>query len=130
MAGNCSPESTPTEIVHRLNEEINAGLADSKVKAHIADLGYSAFTSTPEQFSKFVSNYTAKWAIVIRDAGAPISMASVCSPRCTPIKCKSDLKLDRVVLPSACYERLRACCPSQWAWAEGRAWVLSGLLAA
>jgi tripartite-type tricarboxylate transporter receptor subunit TctC len=61
-------QRTPTEIVDRLNKEINAGLADPKLKARIADLGYSVFASSSADFGKFISADTEKWAKVIRTA--------------------------------------------------------------
>jgi tripartite-type tricarboxylate transporter receptor subunit TctC len=63
-----APKNTPTEIVDRLNKEINAGLADPKLKARIADLGYSVFASSSADFGKFISADTEKWAKVIRTA--------------------------------------------------------------
>jgi tripartite-type tricarboxylate transporter receptor subunit TctC len=63
-----APRNTPPEIVDRLNKEVNAGLADPSLKARIADLGYSAFASSPPEFSKFVAEYTEKWGKVIRAA--------------------------------------------------------------
>ncbi len=66
--GICAPRNTPAEIVDRLNAEINAGLADPKVKARLADLGTTPFVSSPEAFGKFIANETEKWAKVIRFA--------------------------------------------------------------
>ncbi len=63
-----APKNTPTEIVDRLNKEINAGLADPKLEARIADLGYSVFASSSADFGKFISADTEKWAKVIRTA--------------------------------------------------------------
>src|SRR5262252_1089239 len=45
-----APKNTPIEIVNKLNREINAGLADAKLKARFADLGYAAFASSPADF--------------------------------------------------------------------------------
>jgi tripartite-type tricarboxylate transporter receptor subunit TctC len=64
-----APRTTPPEIVDRLNREINAGLADSKLKARLADLGSSAFLSSPSDFAKFIAAETAKWAKVVKFAG-------------------------------------------------------------
>jgi tripartite-type tricarboxylate transporter receptor subunit TctC len=63
-----APRNTPADIIEKLNKAIKAGLADSKMKAHITDLGYTVLTSTPTEFADFVAEYTAKWAKVIRAA--------------------------------------------------------------
>ena len=63
------PRGTPTEIVDRLNKEINAGLADPKMKARIADLGSEAMPMTPAEFGKFVADETEKWGKVVKFAG-------------------------------------------------------------
>jgi tripartite-type tricarboxylate transporter receptor subunit TctC len=63
---------TPAEIIDKLNREINAGLADPQVKARIADLGATVFTSSPAEFGKYIADYTEKWARVIKSAGAKL----------------------------------------------------------
>ena len=63
-----APKNTPAEIVDRLNMEINAGLADPKLKARLADLGSSAFVVSPADFGKFIADETEKWAKVIKFA--------------------------------------------------------------
>jgi tripartite-type tricarboxylate transporter receptor subunit TctC len=63
-----APKNTPVEIIAKLNNEINAGLSDPKLKARIADLGYTAFASTPTEFGKLIVDDTEKWAKVIRAA--------------------------------------------------------------
>ena len=60
--------NTPAAIVDKLNTEINAGLADPALKARIADLGYSAFASSPAEFGRFIAAETDKWGKVIRTA--------------------------------------------------------------
>ena len=57
-------------IVDKLNKEINAGLADPKLKARFADLGATVFVVSPADFGKFVADETEKWAEVIKFAGA------------------------------------------------------------
>jgi tripartite-type tricarboxylate transporter receptor subunit TctC len=64
-----APKSTPTEIVDRLNKEINAGLADPKLKARFTELGSSAFVGSPADFGKFIADETDKWAKVVKFAG-------------------------------------------------------------
>jgi tripartite-type tricarboxylate transporter receptor subunit TctC len=63
-----APRNTPVEIVDRLNREINAGLADPKLKAKLANLGSSAFAGSPADFGKLVAAETEKWGKVIRAA--------------------------------------------------------------
>jgi tripartite-type tricarboxylate transporter receptor subunit TctC len=65
-----APRNTPAEIIDKLNKEINAGLADPRMKARIADLGGTVFASSPADFGTFIAEYTEKWAKVIKFAGA------------------------------------------------------------
>jgi tripartite-type tricarboxylate transporter receptor subunit TctC len=62
------PKNTPTEIIEKLNKEINAGLLDPKLKAQLADLGAAVFPSSPAEFGEFIAKETEKWAKVIRAA--------------------------------------------------------------
>jgi tripartite-type tricarboxylate transporter receptor subunit TctC len=62
------PRNTPTEIIDKLNREINATLADSKMKSRLADLGAAVFPSSPADFGKFIADETEKWGKVIRAA--------------------------------------------------------------
>jgi len=64
-----APKNTPGEIVERLNTEINASLADPKMRARLADLGGTAFGSTPREFGKLIAEDTEKWAKVVKLAG-------------------------------------------------------------
>ena len=63
-----APKNTSAEIVEKLNKEINAGLADPKLKARIADLGAMVFAGSPANFGKFIADETEKWGKVIRAA--------------------------------------------------------------
>jgi tripartite-type tricarboxylate transporter receptor subunit TctC len=63
-----APRNTPADIVDKLNKEINAGLADSKIKARIAELGGTTLGGSPADFSAHVATETEKWAKVIRAA--------------------------------------------------------------
>jgi len=63
-----APKSTPTEIVEKLNNEINAVIADPKIEAHLIDLGIKPMAMTPADFGKRIAADTAKWAKVIRFA--------------------------------------------------------------
>jgi tripartite-type tricarboxylate transporter receptor subunit TctC len=64
-----APRDTPAEIIDKLNNEINAGLADSQLKSRFTNLGAETFPNSPAQFGKFIVGYTEKWAKVIRAAG-------------------------------------------------------------
>jgi tripartite-type tricarboxylate transporter receptor subunit TctC len=66
--GIVAPKNTPSEIIARLNQEINAGLANPRIKVTIADLGYTVSQSSPAEFAKLVADQTEKWAKVIRAA--------------------------------------------------------------
>jgi tripartite-type tricarboxylate transporter receptor subunit TctC len=69
FAGIGAPRDTPAEIIDKLNKELNAGLADSKVKARIVELGGTVQGGTPAEFAKILSEATEKWAKVIKFAG-------------------------------------------------------------
>jgi tripartite-type tricarboxylate transporter receptor subunit TctC len=64
--GVCAPKATPAEIVDKLDKEINAGLADPKLKARLTDLGGDALALSPADFGKLIADETAKWGNVIR----------------------------------------------------------------
>ena len=64
-----APKATPAEIVDKLNKEINACLADPKMKAQLADLGGVALPGSPAEFGKLIADETEKWAKVIKFAG-------------------------------------------------------------
>jgi len=63
-----APKNTPVEIVDRLNKEINAALADPKIKERFADLGATVFPGSPADFGKLIADETEKWGRVIRAA--------------------------------------------------------------
>jgi tripartite-type tricarboxylate transporter receptor subunit TctC len=63
-----TPKNTSTEIVDKLNREINVALADPKIRARIADLGSPVFASSTAEFANFIADETEKWAKVIRAA--------------------------------------------------------------
>src|SRR5262249_16976059 len=63
-----APRNTPAEIIDKLNKEINAGLADPKIKARLVDLSGIVFASSPADFGTFIAEYTEKWGKVIRAA--------------------------------------------------------------
>jgi tripartite-type tricarboxylate transporter receptor subunit TctC len=67
--GISGPKGTPAEIIHKLNEEINAGLADPKITARLADLGGTPLTGSPTDFEALIAAETEKWAEVVKFAG-------------------------------------------------------------
>jgi tripartite-type tricarboxylate transporter receptor subunit TctC len=69
LFGVGAPKDTPTEIIEKLNKEINAALADPKLKARLADLGAEPMSMTPAAFGKLIVDETEKWAKVIKFAG-------------------------------------------------------------
>jgi tripartite-type tricarboxylate transporter receptor subunit TctC len=62
------PRNTPADIVDKLNKEINAALADPKIKARLADLGLTVLAGSPADFGKLIVDETEKWSKVIRAA--------------------------------------------------------------
>jgi tripartite-type tricarboxylate transporter receptor subunit TctC len=64
------PKNTPVEIIDRLNKEINAGLADPKIKARVADMGGTALAGSPADFGKLIADETEKWGKVVKFSGA------------------------------------------------------------
>ena len=63
------PKSTPAEIVETLNREINAALADPKIKERLADLGGAALPGSAADFGRFIADETEKWAKVVKFSG-------------------------------------------------------------
>ena len=64
-----APRNTPAEIIDKLNKEINAGLADSKIKARLLDLGGMGLAGSSADFGKLIADETEKWAKVVKFAG-------------------------------------------------------------
>jgi len=71
--GVCAPRNTPVEIIGKLNSAINAGLADPKLKARLADLGATTLPGSPGDFGKLIAEETEKWAKVIRAGNIKLS---------------------------------------------------------
>ena len=67
--GMAAPKNTSPEIIDKLNEEINAGLADPNIRARFADLGVTALPGSPADFGKLIAEETKKWAKVVKFAG-------------------------------------------------------------
>jgi tripartite-type tricarboxylate transporter receptor subunit TctC len=66
------PKNTPVEIVEKLNKEINAGLANPKLRAQLADLGGTALPGSTADFGKLIAEETEKWAKVVKFSGAKL----------------------------------------------------------
>jgi len=64
-----APRNTPVEVIEKLNKETNAGLADPKIKARIADLGGSVLTGSSTDFGRLIADETEKWGKVVKFAG-------------------------------------------------------------
>jgi tripartite-type tricarboxylate transporter receptor subunit TctC len=64
-----APKAIPSEIVDKLNNEINAGLADPKMRARLDDLGGGAFASSPTDFGRLIADETERWSKVVKFAG-------------------------------------------------------------
>lgn len=71
-AGFFVPPNTPSSIVNKLNEEMGRILNMSDIKAHLSGIGADPAPTSPQAFSKFVKDETAKWAKVVKDSGAKI----------------------------------------------------------
>ncbi|HEY4855518.1 MAG TPA: tripartite tricarboxylate transporter substrate binding protein [Xanthobacteraceae bacterium] len=63
-----APGKTPAEIIDKLNREVNAGLADPKLRAQLTDLGGMILAGSPADFRKLIDDETEKWGKVIRAA--------------------------------------------------------------
>ena len=63
-----APQNTPAGIIIKLNEEINAGLADPKIKGRLAELGSAPLVLSPAELAKLLDNETQKYAKIIREA--------------------------------------------------------------
>ena len=68
LQGVGAPRNTPAEIINKLNKEINAGLADPKIKARLTDLGGTVLPGSPADFGKLIADETEKWGKVVRAA--------------------------------------------------------------
>jgi tripartite-type tricarboxylate transporter receptor subunit TctC len=69
VSGLGAPRNTPAEIIDTLNKEINAALADPKMKARLADLGGTVLPGSPADFGKLIADEIEKWGKVIKFAG-------------------------------------------------------------
>lgn len=65
-----APKNTPADIVTKLNNEINAAIADPKIKARLADMGGTGLAGSSADFEKFIVAETEKWGSVVKFSGA------------------------------------------------------------
>ena len=70
--GFVAPKNTPPEVIATLNREINAALADEKIKARIAELGSTPIVVTPAEFGAFIASETVKWGKAVNFSGAKV----------------------------------------------------------
>jgi tripartite-type tricarboxylate transporter receptor subunit TctC len=69
ITGLGAPKNTPADIIETLNKEVNAGLADPKIKARLAELGATALPNPPADFGKLIADENEKWGKVVRFVG-------------------------------------------------------------
>jgi len=67
--GLAAPRHTPASVIETLNREINAGMADPKIKAQLANLGGTVIAGRAADFSKFIADEVEKWGKVVKSAG-------------------------------------------------------------
>jgi len=65
-----APKNTPTDIIDKLNKEINVVLTDTRMKARIDALGSAVLPGSPADFGKLIAEETEKWAKVVKFSGA------------------------------------------------------------
>jgi tripartite-type tricarboxylate transporter receptor subunit TctC len=68
-SGLCAPKNTPAEIVALLNKEINAAIADPRIRQRVADLGGTSPGGSSADFARFIADETERWAAVVKFAG-------------------------------------------------------------
>jgi tripartite-type tricarboxylate transporter receptor subunit TctC len=64
-----APKNTPADIINKLNNEINRGLADPTIEARLADLGGTVLAGSPAEFGRLIADDTKKWAKVVSLVG-------------------------------------------------------------
>ena len=69
LQGVGAPRNTPAEIINKLNKEINAGLADPKIKTRVADMGGTVLAGSPADFGKLIADETEKLTAIFKEAG-------------------------------------------------------------
>jgi tripartite-type tricarboxylate transporter receptor subunit TctC len=69
LYGVGAPRNTPVAVIDKLNKEVNAGLADLKLRARLADLGGAVLALSPTDFEKLIADETEKWGKVVKFVG-------------------------------------------------------------
>ena len=69
ITGFGAPKGTPADIIDTLNKEVNAGLADPKIKTRLAELGATALAGSPVDLGMLIANKTEKWGKVVKSVG-------------------------------------------------------------
>ena len=67
--GIAAPRNTPVEVINKLNTEVNAALADPKLKARLTDVGGTVLAGSSGDFSKLITDETEKWGKVVKFVG-------------------------------------------------------------
>ncbi len=70
--GICAPAATPTAIIDKLNNEINAIVGEPDTRGRLVSLGVRPLSMTSAQFGKLIGDDTEKWAKVVRSANIKI----------------------------------------------------------
>ena len=70
LYGIGAPRQTSSEIVLKLNADLNAFIADPAIKARLADLGHTRLGGSPADFEKLIAAETEKWGRVVKFSGA------------------------------------------------------------
>jgi tripartite-type tricarboxylate transporter receptor subunit TctC len=70
LFGLGAPRNTPVDVIERLNTEVNAGLADPKMMARLAELAGAPLSGSPADFGKRIADETEKWGKVVKVSGA------------------------------------------------------------
>jgi tripartite-type tricarboxylate transporter receptor subunit TctC len=65
-----APRNTPAAVIDRLNDAVNAILADPAPQGRFAELGASLLPGSPADFGKLLADETEKWGKVVKFAGA------------------------------------------------------------
>jgi tripartite-type tricarboxylate transporter receptor subunit TctC len=67
--GVSAPKDTPAAVIEKFNRDMNAALADPKVKARLVELGCTPLGGSPAAFGKLIADETEKWGKVVKFAG-------------------------------------------------------------
>jgi len=68
-AGIFGPAGMPADIIALLNTELRKIIDSAEVKSILANAGFEAFSSSPEELAVLVKDQLGKWGKMIKDAG-------------------------------------------------------------